>query len=232
MEAKKVTPEQLGQLFVFTRQHFVEYHDLQAELADHLANAIEERWQKQPGLTFNEALQLEFRKFGIFGFSDIVEQRQNALFKKYYRLVWEEFLSVFNFRLVLFMVLGIFATYKAVMAFPGTYAVLLLLFLCVSSWKLWQLKLQYKKKRELTGKKWLFEEIIYTCGGFGVIMTLPLQLSQFVMHNALPSLLAMIMAVVLVLLFVYDYVALFRMPARAEKHLWKVYPEYGMENLV
>ena len=93
MEAKKIDHEQMQKLFTFTRQHFVEYYDLQAELADHLANAIEARWAEQPGLSFDEALHLEFKKFGIFGFSDIVEQRQNALFKKYYRLVWHEFRS-------------------------------------------------------------------------------------------------------------------------------------------
>ena len=37
----KVNQKQIDELYLFTRQHFVEYYDLQTELVDHLANAIE-----------------------------------------------------------------------------------------------------------------------------------------------------------------------------------------------
>jgi hypothetical protein len=32
---------------------------------DHLANAIETQWQENPKLSFNEALNKEFKKFGV-----------------------------------------------------------------------------------------------------------------------------------------------------------------------
>ena len=79
----KLSAEQIEKLYQFTRQHYVEYYDLQTELVDHLANAIEEQWQQNPKLSFEEALQIEFKKFGVFGFMDVVEQRQSALNKKY-----------------------------------------------------------------------------------------------------------------------------------------------------
>ena len=44
----KLTPQQIDQLYLFTRQHYVEYYDLQTELVDHLANAIETEWQQNP----------------------------------------------------------------------------------------------------------------------------------------------------------------------------------------
>lgn len=37
----KLSAQQIDQLYAFTRQHFVEWYDLQSELVDHLANAIE-----------------------------------------------------------------------------------------------------------------------------------------------------------------------------------------------
>ena len=37
----KLTPQQIEQLYQFTRQHYVEWYDLQTELVDHLANSIE-----------------------------------------------------------------------------------------------------------------------------------------------------------------------------------------------
>lgn len=43
----KINTSQIDQLFIFTRQHYVEYYDLQSELADHLANAIEEQWKEK-----------------------------------------------------------------------------------------------------------------------------------------------------------------------------------------
>lgn len=37
----KLSTEQIDYLYQFTRNHYVEYYDLQTELVDHLANAIE-----------------------------------------------------------------------------------------------------------------------------------------------------------------------------------------------
>ena len=43
----KLTKEQIQQLYKFTRQHYVEYYDVQTELVDHLANDIEQIWIAQ-----------------------------------------------------------------------------------------------------------------------------------------------------------------------------------------
>ena len=71
----KLTTSQIDQLFIFTRQNYVEYYDLQSELVDHLANAIEMQWQENPNRSIDEALHIEFKKFGVFGFMDVVEKR-------------------------------------------------------------------------------------------------------------------------------------------------------------
>ena len=82
----KLNTQQIDRLYQFTRQHYVEYYDLQTELVDHLANAIEEQWQENPKITFEEVLQKEFKKFGVFGFMDVVEKRQAAMNKKYNKI--------------------------------------------------------------------------------------------------------------------------------------------------
>ncbi|MCW4469201.1 hypothetical protein OGH69_09510 [Flavobacterium sp. MFBS3-15] len=230
-KSKKINAEQLRELFDFTRKHYVDYHDLQCELADHLAHAIEQRWEEEPLLSFEEALQAEFKKFGIFGFSDIVAERHNALFKRYYRLVWREFRSVLTFPVLLIAVLATWGMYHSLMAYHHSYALFMLAFLVTSSWKLHRLKKQYRKKLKDTGHKWLFEEIIFSCGGFGVMMTVPMQFSHFVLDGEISPLLATVMSIVLSLMFIYDYVVLFRMPSKAKTYLQKVYPEYGLENL-
>jgi hypothetical protein len=48
----KLSTQQIDQLYTFTRQHFVEWYDLQSELVDHLANAIEQEWKQNPNRTF------------------------------------------------------------------------------------------------------------------------------------------------------------------------------------
>jgi len=92
----KLTAPQIEHLFTFTRQHYVEWYDLQSELVDHLANAIETQWQENPKLSFDEALNIEFKKFGVFGFMDVVEKRQAVLRKKYNGLVWEHIKGFFG----------------------------------------------------------------------------------------------------------------------------------------
>ena len=75
----KLTPEQIDRLYQFTRQHYVEWYDLQTELVDHLANAIEQQWQENPKISFEDALQLEPTKLGASGFMAVVATRQSAL---------------------------------------------------------------------------------------------------------------------------------------------------------
>src|SRR6476620_1544858 len=92
----KLTSEQIDRLYQFTIKHYVEYYDLQTELVDHLANAIEEQWQENQKISFEDALQVEFKKFGIFGFTGIVEKRQAALNKKYRGIVWQQMSDFFR----------------------------------------------------------------------------------------------------------------------------------------
>ncbi len=87
---RKVTDKEITRLYAFTKQHYIAYYDLQTEMVDHLANGIEERWCTQPDLSFEENLQSEFKKFGIFGFADVIEQHQKAMSKRYWRIIWQE----------------------------------------------------------------------------------------------------------------------------------------------
>ena len=99
-----LTPSQINQLYLFTRQHYVEYYDLQSELVDHLANAIEAQIELSPKLTFDEALQIEFKKFGVFGFMDVLYKRRAVLNKKYYKIVWQYFKDFFGVPKIVFTI--------------------------------------------------------------------------------------------------------------------------------
>jgi len=98
---RAITTEQSQQLFQFCREHYVYHYDLQVELVDHLASAIEEQWQKNPELAFEKALQHTFSKFGITGFSKIKEQKQKELRRKYNRMQWHFLLDFFSWPKIL-----------------------------------------------------------------------------------------------------------------------------------
>lgn len=83
----KLTEQNIGNLYKFTRQHYVEHYDVQTELVDHLANDIEQIWDKNPTLSFEQARDISFKKFGIFGFMDVVDQKIVQLNKKYFKLI-------------------------------------------------------------------------------------------------------------------------------------------------
>ncbi len=51
----KLTAAQINRLYEFTRQHYVEWYDLQTKLVDHLANAIEQQWIENPQHSFEKA---------------------------------------------------------------------------------------------------------------------------------------------------------------------------------
>jgi hypothetical protein len=224
----KITPEQIDQLYTFTRQHFVEYYDLQTELVDHLANAIEATWLIKPNVSFNDALQMEFKKFGVFGFGTVVEKRQNALGKKYYKLMWGYFKQFFKLPHIILTIAIAFLTYKALAFEPLLYLPLQLGLIATIVYKTTCFKGKYGKKIKNTGKKWLFEEIIYSCGGIIGFIGIPFQFVQFAVKDQVSFATVCMLSFLLVFTGLLSYVMLFVIPAKAEDHLKAVYPEYNL----
>jgi hypothetical protein len=85
----KLTAPQIDHLFTFTRQHYVEWYDLQSELVDHLANAIETQWQENQSLVLTKP-KYQF-KSSAFWFYGCGRKTQTVLSKKYNSIVWQHF---------------------------------------------------------------------------------------------------------------------------------------------
>ncbi len=92
----QLTDHELKQLYVFCHKHYVYQYDLQTELVDHLASSIEEQWETNPELNFDEALKNCWSKFGIFGFSKVKQQKEKELRRKYNYLLWNYFLKFYK----------------------------------------------------------------------------------------------------------------------------------------
>ena len=234
----KLTTSQIDQLFTFTQQHYVEYYDVQSELVDHLANAIEMQWQENPNRSIDEALHIEFKKFGVFGFMDVVEKRQLALRKKYNGLVWQHFKDFFGIPkiiLTLAMTLLLFTFIKLSVYKEWIIVGFYILLVSFSFYQMFKNQKTRKEKKKLNEKRWMFEEIINQYGTFSATIILPLNLLlQLINHvdNFLTNdywILGISFLFVLfsLLLFIVSKI----IPAKASFYLEQTYPEYKLEKL-
>lgn len=229
----KLSPDQIEQLYQFTRQHFVEWYDLQTELVDHLANAIEAEWQENPKLTFDEALHREFKKFGVFGFMDVVEKRQAALNKKYRMLILSELKTFFSVPKIIGTLSATGLVFYSLKSFQESFLMMKMVFVLsavICFVGLWVLSRKIKKNNKATGKKWLFKEIIFGYGSFTGLMNLPIQFSIHLDGQDYPAWFLLLLSFLLIVLFLLEYIVLILIPSKAEEYLKATYPEYETAN--
>ena len=108
----ELTKNQIDELYKFTRKHYVYHYDVQSELVDHLANDIENIWQETPNLSFEQARDKSFKKFGIFGFMDVVEKKQSQMTKKYYKIIFKFAKEWFRLPKIVLTLAMIYGFYK------------------------------------------------------------------------------------------------------------------------
>ncbi len=227
----KLTAEQIERLYQFTRQHYVEYYDLQTELVDHLANAIEEQWQQNPKLSFENALQIEFKKFGVFGFMDVVEQRQSALNKKYNKLVLNELKTFFSVPKIIGTISAVGIVFYLLRYLQESLFIVqtLFFFLIISYFIGISILMRRNKiRRKQNGKKWLLKEIIYGYSSIAGLINIPIQFAIHIDDAKYNDGFLILVSFLLIILALTEYVMLILIPSKAEDFLKETYPEYKM----
>lgn len=226
----KLTQPQIQNLYNFTRQHYVEHYDLQTELVDHLANDIESVWQTEANLSFEDARDKAFKKFGVFGFMDVLERRQKTMNKRYIKYLWVELKQWFTFPKLITTIavfLIIYMSLSSVLAkslLIGFYALICVFVI----YKSIQLNRQFKQRKALSNKKWMLEEIIFKQAGGSAIILLS-QLPQFynfsdnIFSN---SYIVLGLSIFSTLFFLWMYISFEIIPNKAEKLLNETYPEF------
>lgn len=230
----KLTRTQIDQLYLFTRQHYVEWYDLQSELVDHLANAIETHWQENPKLTFEEVLNKEFQKFGVFGFMDVVEEKQKFLGKKYRKLIWNYYTEFFRLPKIILTFLSMLLIYKLLIVFDGAKDIIFGLILILSLG--FFVRTFYKEKfvsdkNKSNRKKWMFEDVSLQNRN-NVFIVLPSLLinsfNLFFKESNFTTITATIFSVSLVLLVLLIYLKIKIIPNKVSQELKQTYPEYSI----
>ncbi|PRP66411.1 hypothetical protein [Nonlabens agnitus] len=228
----QLNDEQIESLYKFTRQHFVEHYDLQTELVDHMANGIEQQWQKFPVLTFEQARDLEFKKFGVFGFMEVVEQRQKAMNKKYTRMVWNHFKNYMKVPKIAAFAASILVTF-IILKFTSFSEGFLLGAICTCAliyvaFLLYRSR-QIKSHRMVSDKKWMLEDIIFSQGALAGLALIPLHFYNI--FSDLSSINAgwiLALSLFICSLYLFLYIITIEIPKRAEEYLEATYPEYKM----
>jgi len=234
----KLTTQQIDLLYTFTRQHYVEWYDLQSELVDHLANAIETQWQENPKLSFDEALNLAFKKFGVFGFMGVVEEKQKFLDKKYRKLIWEYYKEFFRLPKIIMTIALVYGFYHFVRFFEETKATLfglVLLSMLFFGYYLYKIDKNIETTHKITGKKWLLENIAFKRKNF-IIAFLPLHIlnvvsvfnSELDYNGHWANWHLLICCIFYVLFVLYVYIHLTFMPKKVSEELAKTYPDYSI----
>ena len=233
----KLTQEHIEKLYAFTKKHYVEYYDLQTELVDHLSNGIEAQWQENKNISFDEALRLEFKKFGIFGFTDLVAERQAKMSKRYNKLILSILKTYFTLprvisTLLLFLIILLVIQYISC----KFYVVLGLVMVPLSMlfYKTMKHRIQHKKRRKRGEKIWMFEEIISSYGQSIFVFQLIIQFPSFLrnpekMNNLLTTVSgSIIVAAIIVVFLLMMYIMLYVIPSEAKKYIIKAHPEYNL----
>lgn len=228
----KLNTQQIDQLYAFTRQHFVEWYDLQSELVDHLANAIEEEWQQNPNRTFEEILNKEFQKFGVFGFMGVVEERQKFLNRKYTRLIWSYYREFFGLPKIILTVALFYGMHTLNQLIVNQYVFPTIVFLFLLICIVFTLKKRnyFDKKVKETGVKWLFEDIMLN-RIYLLIFILPstvINLCILFQNNFKASEWSLILGeIAFVLVGLLVFIQLMIVPKKVAADLAKIFPEYS-----
>ena len=228
----KLTETQIHKLYKFTREHFVAYYDVQTELVDHLANDIETIWVEKPQVSFEKARDLSFKKFGVFGFMDVIEQKQKAMHKKYWKILWRFTKEWFELPKIITTAL-VFLLFFSVLQSGFAYEILLGSFIALMAFELFLIIKKKKKKHEKKKqpqKRWLLQEMIgeATTGlSFITFVYVFNTISAFdIDFTVLATHWVVLIAAVTTLLCLLFYVATFVLPLKATELLEETYPEY------
>ncbi|MFK8302079.1 hypothetical protein ACI75Y_04140 [Capnocytophaga stomatis] len=227
---KTVTPKQIERLYEFTRQHYVEYFDVQTELVDHLANAIETHWKEFPDDDFETVLQKEFRKFGVFGFNDVVEQKTNQMQKSYKRVLRKKKIEFFTFPKILLTIFIATVIYTLLSAFNNMwipFAGIIATFYIFKGIIYLKTKSIYKRKSD---RRWLFKTVFLHQDNYPLLLSssfyIILYYWLFVQKLDIPI---VFVAAFFTFQFIYTYIISYHIPKNSDRYFQEMFPEYKIE---
>lgn len=158
-----LSDKEIQELYAYCERKSINYYDLQIEIVDHMANAIEAKMEANPSLAFKQALEEVHISFGSFGLREIVREKTNAMRKHYRKMRMRLFMSYFTppklmFTLLLVIAMVSFEKLLPVEFLPYVFlAGLVATFIVFArfSWLRRSLRRQQKKQLLMTDKQYI-----------------------------------------------------------------------------
>jgi hypothetical protein len=238
MNERKLTQEQITDLFAFCEEHCVYHYDVQVELVDHLACAIEQKWKENPRLSYDYTLWSVYNDFEPRGFGRIRREREKGLRRKYNRLQWNYIAEFYRFPKIILTIAITFALFflskftkndlLANMIILGAFVVGLLVYLSVS----------HPENRRLTiirGKSFLLYDhflmlkwmIISVClTPFGLLNSLNLLLKEYTNGIKYQWVDELSIALFISFFFIFSIAITVYTPKRIKEDFIREYPQF------
>jgi hypothetical protein len=90
----KLSVDQITQIKSWISKRGFTHTDVQYEIIDHVASAIEEKMENKPELSLEEAFSEVHKSFGVFGFQTFEESIANRLNKELLQSYWSAFKEI------------------------------------------------------------------------------------------------------------------------------------------
>ena len=222
-----LTTEQIQSLFTFCEKHFVKYYDVQVELVDHLANAVELELKTNPKISFEQALQKVHQSFGVMGFAPLVSEKAKMAETQSRSLFWKLFKEQFKWPKIILLILlttilfTIFSNH--LISIKGTFATIII---AGCYFELFQ-TIKIHRAISKTGKKFLLGGITQFFG-FGwlpiYLFITPNMFDEDFLSNVHSTFSIFFLSSILSL-FIILIVAIWQTFSSVKKSLLKTYPE-------
>lgn len=112
MTTRKLTPENIDYLFRIVEQNGVKYYDVQVEMVDHFASAVERNWERNPYSTFAESFTEEYKQLKNIDFELIQAEKETALQKKYLKIEHKYLINFFSWPKILATAFATFVIFQ------------------------------------------------------------------------------------------------------------------------
>lgn len=236
MKTTQLSPEQISLIYDFCYKHDVLEYEIQTELVDHLATAVEDKLTETPEIPFKEVLiDVYYLNFGVDGFKEIVKSKRQS-FRNQYDQLFLRFLGSFfqlpRIILTLALILTLFSTLHyleqrriVLLISVGVLFVFYVLFGILDYFTS-----RYKIKLENHEKSFLivdyFNRLKLRVNQSGSVLYFLMLFFFKPLRTHQPAWIDLLGCALIVLLFISYYALMFYMPKLVKQHFTEQYPQF------
>lgn len=223
----------MQELFTFCYKRGVKEYEIQEELVDHLATAIETLQEQQSTIGFQEALNHAYAEFGNMGFEQLVKSKKRAFRNQYNRLFLKFMGTFFRLPRIILTLALILILFTIIRFIEPTKIVTTYTLGILFAFHFWNSNSYHSARygiSKLGIKSFLLEnyfnrlksranDIIF---GFNVSFLL------FTIYFSVPenAWFDLLISFLLVLIIIYYYATMFYMPKLVKRHFEERFPQF------